>query len=773
MAWALERHARRAGWGILLAAGFLGAAALTLWCAERPRPAGPSECERTVQNGDRHLGVDICLRSYRATGGQRALYWAVKAEVYLGEIDDADTLARGLVADVLDGDAHGMLSYLALRQGRLEEAQLQAILASVAHLASGDRHGLASDSVSLSQAARRMGNFTSALNAASTALALAQQLGDPHTEVNAYIARADALRRMGDARDAIGTLTTAIEHAATACDRTWVRLKHALSLIDAGDERLALSYLAQAEKDNAVCKSRDISVQIATNQAWLLRKLDPVGALARLDTLAKWDREDGQGLLLRGYLAADRGALEEAAEYLAKAEALDPPHADWPWEFACAHAELLDQRGGVLGSALAEHYYRRSTAMVAGLRATARTRSAFLVSTHRGPYDGLISLLARHGEWREALAVILDLDASDMLRATAVEQIDHDRPDPENEAAPMTRRVSVRSPDVDAVVAAWRSRDLVIVMAQSEKQIGAGNERVYRLRVRDGQVTGEDVGDASAARGWAAQLFKQPRDAVAARELGKMIVPPEASDRPLYVLAIGSLGKVPLPALRDAGGSLVIARRPLVRVLALRATRPESRGAGPPVVIADARHNLPAAAIEGAVVARALGPAVRVAGSGSARPATKAALWAGRDAALLHVAGHVVVLGRWRVLPLADGEVDPTEVLQHGLAPRIAVLASCGSAAATDEEGWGSIAAALLDAGTATVIATDRSVEDTAALAVMNAFYAQPDWATDPAHALAQVQLAFEATEGRASGDAAALPTWAAFFVLGRPPFIP
>ena len=220
MAWALERHARRAGWGILLAAGFLGAAALTLWCAERPRPARPSECERTVQNGDRHLGVDICLRSYRATGGQRALYWAVKAEVYLGEIDDADTLARGLVADVLDGDAHGMLSYLALRQGRLEEAQLQAILASVAHLASGDRHGLASDSVSLSQAARRMGNFTSALNAASTALALAQQLGDPHTEVNAYIARADALRRMGDARDAIGTLTTAIEHAATACDRS-------------------------------------------------------------------------------------------------------------------------------------------------------------------------------------------------------------------------------------------------------------------------------------------------------------------------------------------------------------------------------------------------------------------------------------------------------------------------------------------------------------------------------------------------------------------------
>jgi len=198
-------------------------------------------------------------------------------------------------------------------------------------------------------------------------------------------------------------------------------------------------------------------------------------------------------------------------------------------------------------------------------------------------------------------------------------------------------------------------------------------------------------------------------------------------------------------------------------VLALRTAHPESQGAGPSVVIADPRHDLPGAAIEGAVVARALGPGAHVSGSASTRAATRAALWAARDAALLHIAGHVVSLGGSRVLPLADGEVDPAEMLRHGLAPRLAVLASCGSAAAMDEEGWGSIAAALLDAGTATVIATDRRVEDTTALVVMNGFYAQPDWATDPARAMARVQLALEA-----AGTGAA-----EFSVLGRPPFLP
>jgi tetratricopeptide (TPR) repeat protein len=622
----------------------------------------------------------------------------------------------------------------------------------------------------MSQAARHAGNFAAAIRAAELAIMLAQQMRDSHTESVGYIALADALRWIGDLRGASDTLATAGDRATVACDRTWISLKRALCLVELRQDELAMAQLAAAARDNERCKSRDVSMQVASNQAWLLRKREPAGALARLDELATLVDEDADALLLRSYIAADRGALDDAERWLERAESLDLTSSEWRWESASARGELSEARGGPLGDVLAEVHYRRATAMVVAERAGLQDRSAFLVANHRVPYDALISLLARNGRWRDALAVVLDLDASDMLRATADERIEHDRQVSETDA-PAHRPVTALPPRVDAVLSAWRDRDLVILLARSDRQIGPKNERVVRLRVSDGEVSGEDVGDAKAARKWADDLFRDPGNQEAARALGTMMVPPGSGDRALHVLAIGPLGKVPLAALRDGDGSLIAGRRPLVRVLALRATRSESRGAGKPVVIADPRGDLVGAAVEGDAVAHAVGPEVRLSGSRTAHPATRAALWTGRDATLLHVAGHVVAHGRWRVLPMADGEVDPSEMLEHGLAPRLAVVASCGSAAATDEEGWGSIAAALLEAGTAAVVATDRRVDDGATLEMMRAFYAQPDWRADPARALARVQ-AHDAEAGAAAGAPTA-ETWAAFSVLGRPPFIP
>jgi CHAT domain-containing protein len=323
---------------------------------------------------------------------------------------------------------------------------------------------------------------------------------------------------------------------------------------------------------------------------------------------------------------------------------------------------------------------------------------------------------------------------------------------------------------VDDVLSAWRSRDLVIVIAPSRRQIGSGHEQAYRLWIHDGQVTGEAVADADRARRWAGDLFTNPGDRDAAKALGQMMVPPGPPDGTLHILAIGSLGKVPLAALRDVDGSLIVGRRPLVRVLALHASRPEATGTGPAVVIADPLGDLQAAALEGAVVAEALGSGAEVSGSGRAFRATRSRLWAAHDAALLHIASHVVVQGRWRVLHLADGDVEPAELVQRGLAPRVAVLAGCGSAAAMDEEGWGSIAAALLEAGTSIVIATDRSVRDDVALAVIRDFYAQPDWRTDPAHALASVQQSLDVRAATSSDEVTRARSWAPFSVLGRPP---
>ena len=224
-------------------------------------------------------------------------------------------------------------------------------------------------------------------------------------------------------------------------------------------------------------------------------------------------------LLLRGYLAADRGALADAERYLARAADEGGPDADWSWEIAAARAELAELRGGLFGDMRAEYHYRRAIAMVASLRSTAQARSAYLVSSHRGPYDGLIALMARHGRWRDALAVVLELDASDMLRATASGVASRDRaalaldaPGP-GSTAPAFR--------VSDVLTAWRSRELVIVIAPAPRQIGPGREQAYRLRIAGGEVTGEAVAAAALARTWADETSDDGQNGTAPAEIGR------------------------------------------------------------------------------------------------------------------------------------------------------------------------------------------------------------------------------------------------------------
>ena len=120
--------------------------------------------------------------------------------------------------------------------------------------------------------------------------------------------------------------------------------------------------------------------------------------------------------------------------------------------------------------------------MIAALRDSSRARSAYLVSSHRGPYDGLIALLARHGRWRAVLAVLLELDASDMLRATAADTVALDRA-PLELSPPSPGPIAPPPSTVEDVLSAWRSRELVVVVAPSQRRIGPGRERAYRLRL--------------------------------------------------------------------------------------------------------------------------------------------------------------------------------------------------------------------------------------------------------------------------------------------------
>jgi tetratricopeptide (TPR) repeat protein len=767
-------------------------------------------CEQDPQFGNLRHRSAACLASYQQAGNEHDLALAGNADLELGELDQADKLAHQLLDGSRRGDGYAILGQLALQRHATGEATRYATLASVSHLGTHDERGLMADAMLLFQASWPQ-DLAAALDATDQAAGLARRLRDPHAEVTALLERADVLRELGDRRGVDAALMTAGEVATEPCDRAWSHVKRAMSLTDAGAEELAMTSLAAAADANRDCRDRGVVDSIALNEAWLLRQRDPTGAGARLDSVASSSGERPESLMLRSYLAADRGDLAEAARQLERAERLTPDPR-WTWRIAQAHAELVELRGAEGDERNAEGSYRAAIAAVAAMRSTARVPAADFVSRHRGPYEGLIALLARQARWEDALSVVIQLDAafqtgrldrrSDEPRpvAEAIHDLDGGfvkLPGPAlpvisyawdvdpTAAGALDRNsivlarslaagsgVKLHAPPVSEVVSAWQARDLVIAIAPSRRQIGAGRERAYRIRIAHGEVSGEDIGDAGGAARLATALFANPADHDAARALGAMMIPADPETGTLHVLAMGALSRAPLAALREATGSLIIARRPLTRVLALQTTRPEPATTPHFVVIGDPLGSLPGAAAEGAVVAHAVGSDALVAGASTAIAATRALLWAARDAELLHVAAPIFALGRSRALQLADGPVAPGEIVQRSVAPRIAVLTGNGSAA-MDDDGGATFASALLEAGTEIVIATDRCVEDTAALSLMTDFYAQPDWRADPARALARAQTAADAKGDTSTGSASRAGSWAAFSVLGRPPFVP
>ena len=123
-----------------------------------------------------------------------------------------------------------------------------------------------------------------------------------------------------------------------------------------------------------------------------------------------------------------------------------------------------------------------------------------------------------------------------------------------------------------------------------------------------------------------------------------------------------------------------------------------------------------------------------------------------RGGAVGQFAGAGVVLGREGV-PL---------LLELGLAPDLAVIASCASAATRPDGMWTSITSALLAGGTQTIVGALGSIPDGASAEIVTDFHRHRS-ELGPARALAEAQRA-------AIARGVPVGVWSSFAVFGHDP---
>jgi tetratricopeptide (TPR) repeat protein len=386
----------------------------------------------------------------------------------------------------------------------------------------------------------------------------------------------------------------------------------------------------------------------------------------------------------------------------------------------------------------AERVLRASTAAVELLRDGAHYRETHRAMPEelRTPYELLFVLRREQGDLAGALASmerVLERDFIDQLTA-----------------GPAPGSAAVGTADLRA--AARRARARQILDQRSARPADASLELphgsiTFAFFSAEGVlwrvvVTGPTVDiEAIAPVGDLAPDLDEARRRPGSQAAGRLrarLFPPALLPAPgtsLQIVPDRALEGIRFAALPGADGFLIerhaLSIAPSLRVAA---AGQELASAGPSVVLGDPDRSLVHSLEEAQQVAARFGTT-----PDAGLAANRAALSKARRAAVLHVASHGKVLDGRTVLLLADGPIDGADVLDLDLAPRLAVLASCTSAAQQREAMWTSVAAGLLAAGAHGVIGALGSIPDPDAKDLALAFY-RADGATRPVTALARVQ---------------------------------
>ena len=234
----------------------------------------------------------------------------------------------------------------------------------------------------------------------------------------------------------------------------------------------------------------------------------------------------------------------------------------------------------------------------------------------------------------------------------------------------------------------------------------------------------------------------------------------ELGDRPLVVIPTGALQSLPwsiLPSCRSRPVSI----NPSALIWYQAVTRARPPDSAPVVVVAG--PGLPGAALEASTIAQLYPGSILLSGP----TATATSLTAHMNgAAVLHLAAHGNVRSDnslFSSLTLADGPLTVYELEHLDRPPHHVVLAACDTGrphivAGEEVLGFG---AALLGAGTATLVAPVVPVPDAATVPLMRAYHEELRAGRSPAEALAAAQGGLDVDDS--TGRAAA----AAFVCLG------
>jgi len=723
------------------------------------------DCAAAAKERTWTSAVQTCQLELERTEDPAIALNLAKAQMYSGNAIAGRLTASVLLSTTAQADALYLLGSIALGEGSDDDAILLLEDARKAHRTERRARQLALDDGLLAKVRTDHSMFAEALRLADECITQAKVAADTDVQRYCHLIAARTLIHVGYWPAANGEL----DQARSLSDDDWgaseLAYQRGSFLQEAGQYAQAIVQFEAAQRlrttPAALKKAKQLSgssaslVWTVTNELALayscaeLSRLDDaerhLQAATRLDVEQKKVPERAWAAAQIAYRQHDltrASALTDSYHQLMSkddaAGADDSSERDDRIDVAVLRARIELERGDF---ASAERWAREAVEQAERVRGaqSALELRPWVLARRRIPYELLFTALARSGQVDEAIMVFDNWQGRTVQDALAT---------PRQPAAALGRVaiaahlaqlghwLSGASPaafakpaDEASVMSTMRRIDLLALIV--------ADGTVWRLTANHGAPWLVPLTPLADIEEMLAQYRSSPTDGELANQLGTLLVPDEAfraTSEVLHVLVDGQLGPLPAAALRR-GDTALITVRPIIYSLRL----PERRcvSAAPPghsTVLGLASKDIPGAVIEANQVAELLHTA-----SASGQAATKAALFAAANDAVLHVASHAVIGDDGAALVLADGEISALEISARRVAPTLAVLSACDTATSDIPELAGALVTGFLSAGSQHVVATLRPIQDAGAPDVMTRFYREGGVA-DPARALAVVQ---------------------------------